>query len=76
MNTLPSSHAQTCPACGQPNGCAVASGGEANSCWCMQVQVSRTALDRLPAQERGRRCICPACARTPDTPAGEGATPL
>lgn len=46
----------------------------------MQAPVSRAALARLPAQERGQRCICPVCAREPDpsgmaTP-GPQTTPL
>ena len=66
MNTTLPSFAQTCPACGQPNGCAIAAGGEAADCWCMKTTVSRAALEQLPANERGQRCICPVCARTPD----------
>jgi len=66
MNASPSLPAHTCPACGQPNQCAVASGADAQGCWCMQAQVSRAALARLPEQERGQRCICPVCARTPE----------
>ena len=56
----------TCPACGQPNQCAMAGGADPQGCWCMQTPVSRAALARLPAQERGQRCICPVCARESD----------
>ncbi len=64
----PSSHSSpnTCPACGQPNQCAMAGGADPQGCWCMQTPVSRAALARLPAQERGQRCICPVCARESD----------
>ena len=55
-----------CPACGQPNQCAMAEGADPQGCWCMQTPVSRAALARLPAQERGQRCICPVCARESD----------
>jgi len=55
----------TCPACGQPNQCAMAAGADPLTCWCMQVPVSQAVLDRLPAHERGQRCICPVCARVP-----------
>ena len=55
-----------CPACGQPNQCAMAGGADPQGCWCMQAPVSQAALARLPAQERGQRCICPVCAREPD----------
>ncbi|WP_374672706.1 cysteine-rich CWC family protein [Acidovorax temperans] len=71
MNTTLPSYAQTCPACGQPNGCAIAAGGEAADCWCMNTTVSRAALEQLPANERGQRCICPVCARA-GAPAGDG----
>ncbi|MHB1410678.1 MAG: cysteine-rich CWC family protein [Acidovorax defluvii] len=66
MNPSPSSPPNACPACGQPNECAMASGADPQDCWCLQVTVSRAALSRLPEQERGQRCICPVCARTPD----------
>jgi len=66
MNAPPSSPPGACPACGQPNQCAMASGANPQGCWCMQAPVSRAALARLPAQERGQRCICPVCAREPD----------
>ena len=52
-----------CPLCGQSNGCAVAAGLPAQQCWCMRESVSREALARLPAEARGRACICPLCAR-------------
>ena len=55
-----------CPACGQPNQCAMAGGADPQGCWCMQTPVSRAALARLPAQESGQRCICPVCARESD----------
>jgi hypothetical protein len=32
----------------------------------MQTPVSRDALQRLPADARGKACICPACARPLD----------
>ncbi|TFI48852.1 hypothetical protein E4O93_05615, partial [Diaphorobacter sp. DS2] len=48
-----------CPLCGQSNGCAVAAGLPAQQCWCMHESVSRDALARLPAEARGRACICP-----------------
>lgn len=52
-----------CPLCGQPNQCAISAGLPPNSCWCMQTPVSPDALERLPADARGKACICPACAR-------------
>ena len=59
-----------CPLCGQPNQCAIAAGRPAESCWCMSEPVSRDALERLPDEQRGQSCICPACGRDrpPDAP--------
>ncbi len=63
MPLAPLSSPAICPACGEPNLCAMASGADPQGCWCMQTPVSSAALVRLPAQERGQRCICPVCAR-------------
>ncbi|WP_119966927.1 cysteine-rich CWC family protein [Simplicispira lacusdiani] len=79
MNALlPHPHANTCPACGQPNQCAMAAGADAQDCWCMHTPVSPDALARLPAGERGQRCICPVCARPPDggSALGKSTAPL
>ena len=51
-----------CPLCGQANRCVLATGGELNDCWCLQTEIDPAVLDRLPAEERDQRCICPACA--------------
>ncbi|MCE1251907.1 MAG: cysteine-rich CWC family protein [Comamonadaceae bacterium] len=53
----------TCPLCHQANACAVAAGAPAASCWCMDAPVAPQALARIPAEARGRACICPHCAR-------------
>ena len=50
-----------CPLCGGDNQCAVAAGEPAENCWCMTATISEAALEALPAEERGVRCICPAC---------------
>ena len=52
-----------CPLCGQPNQCAISAGLPPESCWCMQTPVSQDALARLPAEARGKACICPVCAQ-------------
>jgi hypothetical protein len=52
-----------CPLCGQPNQCAISAGLPPESCWCMQTSVSQDALAQLPAEARGKACICPACAQ-------------
>lgn len=63
MPLAPLSSPAICPACGEPNLCAMASGADPQGCWCMQTPVSSAPLARLPAQERGQLCICPVCAR-------------
>ncbi|SDM74365.1 Cysteine-rich CWC [Oryzisolibacter propanilivorax] len=69
-----------CPLCGQANGCAIAAGAPAQDCWCMTTPVARTALARLPQDQRGQRCLCPHCASgAPAVPAESphpGATPV
>ncbi|WP_184708716.1 cysteine-rich CWC family protein [Comamonas odontotermitis] len=70
-NTHP--RAQQCPLCGQHNQCAVAQGLPAEQCWCMAAQISPEALQRIPAAERGQRCICPACGQAGDGQGTAGA---
>ncbi|MCH8500014.1 MAG: cysteine-rich CWC family protein [Marinobacter sp.] len=56
-----------CPLCGNSNHCAPAQAGSFDvDCWCMHTPVSREALARLPDAERGKACICPACAAGAD----------
>ena len=57
-----------CPLCGQPNQCAISAGLPPESCWCMQTPVSPDALAQLPAEARGKACICPVCAQGPANP--------
>ncbi|MDD2711753.1 MAG: cysteine-rich CWC family protein [Simplicispira sp.] len=71
-HTTPDPSANGCPLCSQPNQCAMAQDPQATACWCMHANVDPAALARLPGPERGRRCICPACARAPD--GGRGTT--
>jgi cysteine-rich CWC protein len=55
--------AASCPVCGQLNACAVAAGVEpVAACWCAAVRIQPEALRRIPAEMRGRACLCPACA--------------
>jgi len=51
-----------CPLCGKQNECAVAAGRDAESCWCMSVTMSATALASIPAEAQGKTCICARCA--------------
>jgi len=54
--------ADLCPLCGQPNECGACQGNAA-ACWCMSTPISADVLARLPAEERGLRCICARCAQ-------------
>ncbi|QHI98681.1 DNA or RNA helicase of superfamily II [Xylophilus rhododendri] len=59
-----STDAARCPLCGGDNACAQCTPGAVDgaACWCMSVQVSRAALARIPDAQRGKACICAACA--------------
>ncbi|QIL82152.1 cysteine-rich CWC family protein [Diaphorobacter sp. HDW4A] len=57
-----------CPLCGQANQCAIVAGLPPESCWCMNEPVSNEALERIPQEQRGKACICPACARPVTAP--------
>jgi hypothetical protein len=65
-----------CPLCGKANQCAMEiekiTGQKQPPCWCTQVDFSAGLLDRVPADSRGRACICPACARPLGTAAANG----
>ncbi|KAA1188363.1 cysteine-rich CWC family protein [Pseudohalioglobus sediminis] len=54
--------ADKCPLCGGDNACAIAAGRAAETCWCQGVVISAAALESLPPEERGVRCICETCA--------------
>ena len=57
-----------CPSCGQANECAIAAGQSAESCWCMAVTIDRETIARIPAEARGKVCICRHCASGPSDP--------
>lgn len=50
-----------CPLCGQANGCAVTAGEDPYSCWCMSARIPQALRDRVPAERRGKACICRDC---------------
>ncbi|NOQ85173.1 MAG: hypothetical protein GQ551_14290 [Myxococcales bacterium] len=58
-----------CPLCGDVNECAVASGRDPESCWCMTATMSASALAAIPIEAQGKVCICARCAA--GTPAGD-----
>jgi len=57
--------ASLCPICGQPNLCTMeaerATGITQPPCWCTQVTISQTVLDRIPAAARNTACVCATC---------------
>ena len=55
-----------CPSCGEPNECAVAAGRSAELCWCMSVTIDPETIARIPAEARGKVCICRRCASRSD----------
>jgi hypothetical protein len=59
-----------CPLCGRPNGCAVAASGRFETpCWCTETTFAPELLARIPVAERGRSCVCAACAAAAHPPA-------
>ncbi|MFZ2649393.1 MAG: cysteine-rich CWC family protein [Burkholderiaceae bacterium] len=57
----------SCPLCGAANDCAVARSGRFESpCWCTQLKFAPGVLGAVPSAQRGRACICAACAATGD----------
>ena len=64
--TLPVIDATRCPLCGEPNRCAMEvereTGQPQPPCWCTQVDFQREVLTQIPAEARGKACVCRACA--------------
>jgi hypothetical protein len=56
-----------CPACGQPNLCAMeiarTTGEPQPPCWCTQVAFDADLLARIPVDAQRLACICASCAR-------------
>lgn len=47
-----------CPLCEQRNLCDV----KANSgCWCMNTEVPKALLEKIPVHLKGKSCVCNAC---------------
>jgi len=64
---MPTIDPVTCPLCGAGNQCIVAQGGAAETCWCMQANISDDVLARIPDSQRDLACLCPRCASDADT---------
>ncbi|MDX5364456.1 MAG: cysteine-rich CWC family protein [Pseudazoarcus pumilus] len=51
-----------CPLCGGPNACGPAACGSFDvPCWCTSTPIPAALIDRLPAEVRGKACICAGC---------------
>jgi hypothetical protein len=65
--------ASRCPLCGRPNDCAAArTGGFDAPCWCRDLAIAAETLARIPAQARGRACLCRQCAGAEDAAESDG----
>ena len=54
-----------CPLCGQANGCLNLGAQDVNrACWCNDPAIAfpQALLAQVPAQLRGKACICKSCA--------------
>jgi hypothetical protein len=49
-----------CPLCGESNACGMAAGQ--GTCWCFTASVPAEVIERIPAEQRDRACVCRACA--------------
>lgn len=59
----------TCPLCGGPNACQLASPDASPApCWCCRVEPDTQVLKRVPPEYRHRSCLCRNCLEK--TPAG------
>lgn len=54
---------QHCPACGALNQCSLADPRSATqACWCYSAHIDPAVIQALPAELRGKACLCPRCA--------------
>ncbi|QJE98963.1 cysteine-rich CWC family protein [Luteolibacter luteus] len=55
----------TCPLCGAPNECAAAISGSFDTpCWCRNIVFPDELLATVPADLKGKSCICRACVES------------
>lgn len=53
-----------CPLCNRGNACGLADPtASASTCWCFSAQIASGTLELIPAEVRGRACLCSACLR-------------
>ena len=48
-----------CPICKKENGCMAES--NAAACWCISVNINQQLLQHVPADLKGKQCICSDC---------------
>lgn len=54
--------AGACPLCNGINSCRmVTSHAYKGPCWCEQTEIPAGLLAQVPAESRGRACLCPTC---------------
>jgi len=55
----------TCPLCGELNNCAMADANQDDEqpCWCKSETFPQALLDKVPAAEEHRACICSNCLK-------------
>ena len=62
MSLPPDLDPSKCPLCGRPNECRLASPGAPKiPCWCVEVEIPKALLARVPEALRNRACICRSC---------------
>ena len=50
-----------CPICGNPNNCGYENGLTHEGCWCEKIKVPKELREQIPAEVRGKACICKKC---------------
>ncbi len=58
-----------CPLCGGENHCAALKllpGEDAAGldCWCFHSAIPKELLARIPAEQRGKACVCSSCVKS------------
>lgn len=56
-----------CPVCGKANGCYMVAGKDPSACWCMTTKVPKDLLATIPAEKRGKSCVCKECVTNHNT---------
>ena len=62
-----------CPLCGHDNSCAMAIDNDqvkASACWCTKTKVPPQLIATVPAEQKGKACICMDCVEKFDLSLG------